>query len=135
MRQLGIAVSIATVALVLGACGSSGSPAPSGGGASAGAPSGATCTVAADATTAASTVTIRDFAFGPASVTIKAGQAIAWTNADSASHTATTLDGGCDTGTLPKGATVALVFPTAGTYTYHCKIHASMAEATVQVTP
>jgi plastocyanin len=82
----------------------------------------------------AATVAIRDFAFDPATVTIKAGEAVAWTNEDSSSHTATTPDRGCDTGSISRGETVALVFPAAGTYTYTCTIHASMPDATVEVT-
>jgi plastocyanin len=82
----------------------------------------------------AATVTIRDFSYSPAKVAIKAGQAVAWTNEDTASHTATTTDGACTTKTISKGSTVTLVFLEPGTYEYHCAIHATMPTATVEVT-
>lgn len=132
MRSLRFGVLVAAAALAVAACGSSGSSSSA---PSASAAAGGACTQAAAGTTAAATVTIRDFAFDPGSVTIKAGETVAWTNQDSATHTATTLDGGCDTSSIAKGATVALTFPAAGTYTYHCKIHATMPQATVVVTP
>jgi plastocyanin len=122
--------------LLVAACGGSASPASSSGASPSAAASagGGDCSTATADTVAAATVTIRDFAYAPTTVTIKAGEAVAWTNMDTASHTATTTDGGCDTKSIAKGETVALVFPTAGTYTYHCAIHATMPSATVEVT-
>ncbi len=138
MRSLSVPALLIAAALAVSACGSSSSPTPSSGGSAApsAAPSAAAaaCETAPAGATAAATVTIRGFKFDPATVTIKAGEAVAWTNEDSASHTATSLDGGCDTNPISKGATVALVFPKAGTYQYHCKIHATMPTATIEVT-
>jgi plastocyanin len=88
--------------------------------------------VAAEA--AAATVTIEGFAYSPTTVSIRAGEAVAWTNADDAPHTATSTTGGCDTRSIAKGQTVALQFDTAGTYAYRCTIHPSMSQATVEVT-
>lgn len=136
MRRLWGSATILAAGLLVAACGSSATPSPSGAASPSAAASGATgtCTVAAADAPVAATVTIRDFAYSPSTVTIKAGEVVAWSNMDSASHTASTPDGGCDTKAIPKGATVGLVFPTAGTYTYHCNIHATMPTATVEVT-
>jgi len=123
--------------LAVAACGGSASPAASGGASTSAGPSGgaAACDAAPEGTTPAATVIIRDFQYDPATVTIKAGEAVAWVNEDTASHTVTTTDGSCDSGTIRKGATATLVFAQAGTYTYHCSIHASMPDATIEVSP
>ena len=81
------------------------------------------------------TVEIKDFKFSPQPVT---GQGRRRRRLDErrlrAPHTATMDDGSCDTDTLSQGATGLLVFNTAGTYTYHCKIHPTqMKDFTVVV--
>ena len=81
---------------------------------------------AASAATANAAVTISGFAFGPAAVTVTAGSMITWTNQDSAAHTVTADDGSFDSSSLAQGATFSQTFSTAGTVTYHCKIHPSM---------
>ena len=103
-------------------------------GASAGGGGGGACAVAAAGATATVTVQIKDFKFSPQPVQAKVGDVVGWTNGDSAPHTATMDDGSCSTDTLSQGATGLLVFNTAGTYTYHCKIHQSqMKDFTVVV--
>jgi plastocyanin len=77
-------------------------------------------------------VTIENFAFSPATITIKAGQSITWTNEDSIGHSATADDNSWDTGVLPQGQSKAITFAKAGTYTYHCSVHPNM-KATVVV--
>lgn len=111
------------VALVGAACNSTTTPAPStGAGASAG--SGGS----------GSAVAIVDFAFNPTTLSVKAGTSVTWTNTGSAAHTVTADDGSFDSGTVSGGATFTQAFATAGTFTYHCKIHSSM-KATITVTP
>ena len=69
---------------------------------------------------------IKGFAFNPASIAIKVGAKVTWTNQDSTGHTVT-FDQGSDTSdTLANGKTYSEDFPTAGTFTYHCRIHPSM---------
>lgn len=80
------------------------------------------------------TVSISNFAFVPATVTIKAGGTVQWTNADSAPHTATDLNSAFDSGNLAQGGKFSFKFTTPGTYTYHCLVHNMMANATVVVT-
>jgi plastocyanin len=72
-------------------------------------------------------VTIDKFAFSPATLTVKAGQPIAFANTDAVTHTATSTTGAWDSGDLPSGGgsfTVTLTQP--GTYSYKCTIHPSM---------
>lgn len=69
---------------------------------------------------------IIDYAFSPASITVKAGSAVTWTNTGSAPHTVTADDGSFDSGSLANSATFAHTFAKAGTFTFHCAIHSSM---------
>jgi plastocyanin len=99
--------------------------------ASAPAAGGGGCSASSEAP--AVTVNIQDFAFAPPEVTAAVGETIGWTNGDSTAHTATTDDGGCDTGNIAQNATGGLVFNAAGTYAYHCKIHPNMT-GTITIT-
>jgi plastocyanin len=90
--------------------------------------------VTPDPTTPAATVSIENFAFSPATVNIKVGESVTWTNKDTAPHTATALTGAFDSGSLATSQTFNFKFNTAGTYSYHCLIHSMMATATVVVT-
>lgn len=71
------------------------------------------------------TVTITDFAFQPASLTIAAGDTVTFVNKDGAPHTAT-QKGGFDTGRLKRNQEAALSFNTAGTFDYFCNFHRKM---------
>ena len=76
-------------------------------------------------------VTIANFAFSPADVTIKAGGSVTWTNNDSVPHTVTGSD--FDSGPIAQGATFSHTFPTAGSFDYKCTIHPSMPHGKVTV--
>jgi plastocyanin len=71
-------------------------------------------------------VTIQNFAFSPASLTINVGDTVTWTNMDSATHTATATDGSFDTGNIAQGESGSITFDTAGTFNYICSIHPNM---------
>jgi plastocyanin len=149
MRRFILTLTLAALSAGLAACGgatttpsaSSGggaapstaaSPATASGGAAGG--TGAACAVAPAGSAATVTVTIKDFKYSPAPATAKVGDVVAWTNSDTAPHTATMDDGSCDTDTIAAGSTAMLKFTKAGTYTYHCKIHpAQMKDVTIQV--
>ena len=75
---------------------------------------------------AAAGVTIQDFAFGPASVTVNVGDTVTWTNQDDIGHTATADGGQFNTGILNKGQSGSATFDTAGTFTYYCQPHPNM---------
>lgn len=98
------------------------------------APTPAPTSAAASASAApssAGTVTIKDFAFGPSSITVAAGTTVTWSNQDSVGHTVTADDGSFDSKTIASGASFSQAFPTAGTYAYHCTIHTSMTATVI----
>jgi plastocyanin len=76
-------------------------------------------------------VAISGFSFSPATVTVAVGDTVTWTNSDSTAHTATADDGSFDTGTIGNGASGTVTFATAGTFAYHCSIHAQMTGTVV----
>ncbi|MBV9310358.1 MAG: cupredoxin family copper-binding protein [Solirubrobacterales bacterium] len=78
-------------------------------------------------------VTISDFQFGPATITIHVGDTVTWSNSGPSPHTATANGGGFDTGTLNRGQSASHTFQQAGTFAYFCKIHPFM-HGTVVVT-
>lgn len=71
-------------------------------------------------------VQIANFAFSPATMTIKVGDSVTWTNQDSVGHSATADNGSFDTGILAQGKSGTITFSKAGTYTYHCSVHPMM---------
>ena len=72
-------------------------------------------------------VTIKDFAFTPAKVTVTPGSMVTWTNSDATRHTVTSDSGGTlGSGPIGSGQTYGKQFDTPGTYAYHCEIHQSM---------
>jgi plastocyanin len=71
-------------------------------------------------------VAIKDFQFKPATVEVKVGTTVTWTNEDGFAHTATADDKSFDTGNLDKGQTGTATFEKAGTFKYICTIHNSM---------
>jgi plastocyanin len=75
---------------------------------------------------AGNAVSIANFAFAPASLTVAVGTTVTWTNSDTAGHTVTADDGSFKSNTLGTGATFAQTFAKAGTFAYHCSIHKSM---------
>jgi plastocyanin len=86
---------------------------------------------AAPATT--NSVMIQNYAFGPASVTVKAGSTVTWTDQDEDSHTVTADSGAFSSQPLTNGQAYSHTFTAPGTYTYHCSIHPYM-HGTVMVT-
>jgi plastocyanin len=75
---------------------------------------------------AATGVTIKNFAFSPATSSVHVGDTITWSNNDVAPHTATASDHSFDTGTINKGKSASHTFTKAGTFAYICSIHPSM---------
>jgi plastocyanin len=92
---------------------------------------------AAPAPTAApsssSAVTIQNFSFAPAQLSVKVGTTVTWTNQDSAAHTVAADDGSWTSGDLAKGQAFTHTFDKAGTFAYHCGVHPSM-KGTITVT-
>lgn len=72
-------------------------------------------------------VIIANFAFSPASLTIKAGDTVLFVNRDDVPHTATrAAKGAFDTESLSQGRNMKITFANPGEYTYNCSIHPSM---------
>jgi plastocyanin len=71
-------------------------------------------------------VTIDSFAFKPPVVTVKAGDTIEWRNADPVPHTATSKEGGFDSGSIAAGATWRYVAKKKGRFAYDCTFHPIM---------
>jgi plastocyanin len=85
-------------------------------------------------------ITIQNFAFVPASVTVPTGTMVIWTNQDSAPHTVVSdatplfsLGAIFSSSQLMQGQSYSFTFSNAGTYAYHCGIHPFM-KGTVTVT-
>jgi LPXTG-motif cell wall-anchored protein len=77
-------------------------------------------------------VTIQDYSFGPATVTVNVGESVTWRNDGPSTHSATSTGGGFDTGLLARGESGSATFDEAGTFSYICTPHPSM-KATVRV--
>ena len=73
-------------------------------------------------------VSIQNFAFTPATVTVTKGDVVVFTNNDQVSHTVTSDTGAFTGGTVAPTAefTVATAGLAAGTYPFHCSIHTTM---------
>jgi amicyanin len=72
-------------------------------------------------------VTIKNFAYSPANLTVSVGTVVTWTNEDVAPHTVTSDTGSeLNSTNLAQGQTYSHTFSTAGTFPYHCTIHPNM---------
>ena len=76
--------------------------------------------------TTTTTVSIQDFFFSPANVSVPAGTTVTWVNEGNVPHTVTSDDGQFDSGVLMPGDSYTVMFKGQGTITYHCAIHPSM---------
>lgn len=71
-------------------------------------------------------VEIEGFAYVTATITIKVGTTVTWTNKDSVRHTVSSDNGLFESGLFGKGETFSHTFTEAGIFTYHCAPHPSM---------
>lgn len=103
------------------------------------------------------TITVQDFSYSPAAITIKAGTTVLWVNYGPSAHTVTSDSGVWDSGVLAApgstmggtaygtasgtiaGGSFQRMFSQPGTYGYHCTIHPPSLypgfKGTVVVTP
>ena len=79
-------------------------------------------------------VEIHGFKFEPASLAVRPGDTITWTNRDLVPHTATARDGHWDTGRIGKGETASLVVEAGMAGDYFCRFHLAM-KACVEILP
>jgi plastocyanin len=72
------------------------------------------------------TVSIRDFFFDPANITVAPGTTVRWVNQGNAPHTVTANDKSFDSERLNPGQSFTHTFQGAGTFSYFCEIHPHM---------
>ncbi|MDO8490527.1 MAG: cupredoxin family copper-binding protein [Dehalococcoidia bacterium] len=87
-------------------------------------PAGGTATPAKTAT--GNSVTISNFAFSPASISVPVGTTVTWTNKDSEAHTVASDSGVFNSGNLSTNKSFSYTFATAGVFPYHCSLHTYM---------
>ena len=71
-------------------------------------------------------IQMKNFAFDPPAITIKAGQTLTWTNDDVVPHTATAERRTWDSGQMAPGRSYTVTVTKPGTYEYTCSIHPFM---------
>jgi amicyanin len=79
-------------------------------------------------------VSIDNFTFAPATLTVHRGDTVTWTNHDEEPHTVAAGDGSFRSPGMHSNATFSFTFTNPGSYDYICSIHPSM-HGTVVVTP
>lgn len=87
---------------------------------------------AARAETVTHDVAIRNFAYDPATLSIRVNESVRWTNYDEAPHDAVPLAGSWKTPLLKRDEAASQVFSEPGVYPYYCTIHPAM-RGTVEV--
>ena len=75
----------------------------------------------------ARTVTIKDYIYKPASITVPKGATITFANHDSTAHTATSKQAGAfESGPIDPGKSAKITLEKTGTFTYYCLFHPFM---------
>lgn len=112
------ALPLVVAALLLPGCGGGGSDSTS---------SDSSSGAAAAPPSPADAVTIVDYTYEPAQLTVPAGTTIEFTNEDSTPHTATSKQSGAfETGSIDTGKTATIKLEEPGTYAYYCAFHPFM---------
>jgi len=73
-----------------------------------------------------SAVTIDNFSFSPASITVPVGTTLTWTNRDDIPHTVVSNDKKFKSKALDTDEKFSFTFTEPGTYPYFCSIHPKM---------
>jgi plastocyanin len=108
-------LGILLLIVVLAGCGSSGSSSSSESSTSAGGGGGSKA------------VSIKNFAYAPADLTVAKGTTVSFANGDSTNHTATATDASVfDTGTIAPGKTKTVTLDKSGTFAFFCSFHPFM---------
>ncbi len=91
----------------------------------------ATTAAVAGASTGRPSVTIKNFAFHPAKLTVAKGTKLEVTNADGAAHTLSARNNSFSSPILEPGKRATITLGKTGTFAFYCKIHASMTGTVV----
>ena len=86
---------------------------------------------ATSASAATKSISMKNIAYNPETVTIHVGDKVTWTNNETGlyapQHTATSDDGHTfDSGYLNPGQSYSVTFIKAGTFAFHCNVHSNM---------
>ena len=84
------------------------------------------CTSLGVVASAAASVTIDNFTFKPATLSVRVGTAVTFTNADDIPHSVVSSDGAFRSRALDTGDKFTFTFKTAGDFTYFCGLHPFM---------
>jgi plastocyanin len=115
-RAGAVCLLLAVFAIAIAGCGSSGGT---------GASSSPSSTAAGGASPQA--VTIKDYTFKPAKITVPVGTTVDFSNDDSTAHTATSTESGVfESGAIQPGKSGTITLKKAGTFTYYCAFHPFM---------
>ena len=84
--------------------------------------------IRAQQSTAAATVTIDNFSFAPATLTVSPGTTVAWTNRDDIPHTVVSTDDpkAFKSKVLDTDEKFSFTFTKPGTFSYFCSVHRKM---------
>jgi plastocyanin len=108
-----VCLLLAAVAASLVGCGGSGD--------------GADQTSSAGSKGGVAAVTIRDYIYKPASITVPEGTTVTFTNRDSTPHTATSREAGVfESGSIDTGKSGKVTLDKTGTFAYYCLFHPFM---------
>ncbi|HET7484344.1 MAG TPA: cupredoxin family copper-binding protein [Solirubrobacterales bacterium] len=105
---------LAVIAALLGGCGSNGGGTDQ-------------ASLGSNGTQNAKAVTIQDYTYKPASITVPKGTTVVFTNRDSTPHTATSKEAGVfESGSIDTGKTGKITLEKTGTFSYYCVFHPFM---------
>ncbi len=76
-------------------------------------------------------VWMQNIAFNPTTINISVNSTVTWTNKDNVDHDIAADDGSFTSGKIAPGGNYQHQFTTAGTFKYHCTIHAGMVGSVV----
>ena len=75
----------------------------------------------------AKAVTIKNYKYAPADLTVPVGTTVKFTNEDSTPHTATSKESGAfESGSIDTGKSGTITLEKAGTFAYYCAFHPFM---------
>ncbi|QRY54250.1 cupredoxin domain-containing protein [Mycolicibacterium septicum] len=132
VRRFPTSAVIAALVVTASACSNAPSTAPPTHGMAPMSPGAPASTPAAPV--AGTAVSIDNFAFAPAMLTVHRGDTVTWTNHDEEPHTVAAEDGSFRSPGMDTNATFSFTFANPGSYDYVCSIHPVM-HGTVVVTP
>ena len=130
MRSLRFSILASAVLALAAACGggtaATQGPAATPGGVATQAAGGNASQISCNDGGAGTPAEIFDNGFRPIPVAADADKTVTWTNTGNSTHNVTFDNGGPDCGELANAETLSVLFPGAGSYAYHCRIHPSM---------